>query len=335
MFMGVSVYMIYVLACLLAVSAAILSGILLLETFKDQQRDVEVAQVKAGSGQVSALLDLTSTTVTRIRATTDANSRQALQQIRKLPAGALRPATAIRALNQSVFDIWVPWVKAPNQVNGVGITLMFKDEVSGELVDRSFWAYWEQQKSGILAYIYGYTDIDDNLFHGYELAWPTYDSPTLGRVFYRFNVTEALQDYYQADDFFTYALPWAATDGNSYWYFSHIRSFALQDAWLTVQTWEAGIGWLEKMQAVLSPGAEMILFDSKGYVMAATVAAEVRRLAQCQGSVNETVAADCIAIRAGQHPTAEIRAVYAALHEAHWDDLMSPLIPVTVSGFQL
>lgn len=44
--------------------------------------------------------------------------------------------------------------------------------------------------------------------------------------------------------------PWATPDGNAYWTFSHLRSFFANGAWISVQTYDAALSWVETAMEV-------------------------------------------------------------------------------------
>eukprot|EP00668_Euglena_longa_P047599 GGOE01063479.1.p1 GENE.GGOE01063479.1~~GGOE01063479.1.p1 ORF type:complete len:872 (-),score=271.54 GGOE01063479.1:252-2663(-) len=273
--------------------------------------------------------------MTRMQMTSDSSSRQLMMLFNKLSDSDLSEQNAIGALNDTIFNTWVPQVKAPNSLNGVGVTLMYENEATGELLDRTFWVYWELLKSGQYNYAYANTNLTDNMLHAYEELWPTYSTPHLGADIYPLNVTALTMGIYQLDDFFDYPLPWSASDGNSYWYFTHMRSFHTRGMWVNVQTWDVGTTWLGMMQSVLTPEAKMVAFDSQGHVMAASNEDELQRLAQCQGAiVDGSVAAECIDTNAREHPIEEIRHVYNTLHQDDWDDLSAGSLASTMTELQ-
>eukprot|EP00667_Euglena_gracilis_P033417 EG_transcript_54470 len=117
--MRVSVYMIYILACLLAIGAAILSGIVLLNTFHDQQKATEDAQLSTGLGQVTSMQTMIATQMARVETTTDSNSRQLLMRFNTLSDADLGPLNSVKSLNGTIWNSWVPDEKAPNSLNGV------------------------------------------------------------------------------------------------------------------------------------------------------------------------------------------------------------------------
>eukprot|EP00667_Euglena_gracilis_P030134 EG_transcript_41161 len=101
--MRISVYAIYILACLLAIGAAILSGVVLVDTFHGQQQESEDAQLKTADGQVTAMQTMIQTQMTRIQSTADATGRQILFQLAGQPAAALQAENLIGTMNQSIF----------------------------------------------------------------------------------------------------------------------------------------------------------------------------------------------------------------------------------------
>eukprot|EP00667_Euglena_gracilis_P001838 EG_transcript_1836 len=330
--MRVSVYMIYILACLLAIGAAILSGIVLLDTFHSQQKATEDAQFNTGLGQVTSMQTMIATQMARVETTTDSNSRQLLMRFNNLSDADLGPLNSVRSLNGTIWNSWVPDEKAPNSLNGVGVTLLYTDPATGRMFDRTFWAYWDLYKSGEYVYAFAFGNVTDNMTYAYVTQWPNYSTPQLGAFMYEVNGTALSLSTYMENDFFNEALPWSTDDGNSYWYFTHLRSFHTRGMWVVVKAWDVGTNWLGMMQSVQTPGAELIAFDSRGYVMAATNKAELKRLDQCRGAiVNGGVASDCINSNARSYPVPEIRDVYNALYQPVWDNLTAgPMAPTSM-----
>eukprot|EP00667_Euglena_gracilis_P012497 EG_transcript_12838 len=333
--MRFSVYSLYALACLLAVGGAILTGIMLLDTFDGQQRNSESAQFTAGKGQVQSMQGVIANRMTRMQTITEEHSRQIMMFLQSLPSNAMQPDNVVQAVNQSIFGSWVPSVKANNSLNGYGLTFTYTNETTGNTFDRTFWVYWDLMTTGTYDYIYAYTNLSDGYIHAYETLWPNFSTPQLGQDMYRFRST-VLAASIKDDDFFTTARVWVSADGNSYWYFTHMRTFQFQGAYANVQSWDVAISWLDLMQTGLTPEANVAAFDSQGYVMAATNKDELARLSQCRGSFNSgNLAATCISHFARSHPILEIRNLYNALHTPAWDDLGAAPIPLQQATLSL
>eukprot|EP00667_Euglena_gracilis_P015373 EG_transcript_16016 len=319
--MRVSVLNLYVLACLLALGGAILSGTILLDTFDGQQRNSENAQFTAGKGQVQAMQGVIANRMARMETISEVHSRQLMMLFQSLPSDALQPDNAIPSLNLSIFNNWVPTVKANNSLNGFGLTLTYPNATNGSSSDRTFWVYWDLLTTGVYHYVYAYTNLDDGYIHAYETQWLDFATPRLGADLFRFTST-VLAASIKDTDFFTTARVWVAADGNSYWYFTHMRVFQFRGMYANVQSWDVAISWLDLMQTGLTPEASLVAFDSQGYVMAATNADELARLSQCRGSFDSGhLAASCISYQARSHPIVEIRDVYNTLHTPAWDAL--------------
>eukprot|EP00667_Euglena_gracilis_P001642 EG_transcript_1642 len=334
--MRVSVYMIYVTACLLAIGAAALSGVILLDTFTGQQAHSEAAQLIAGEGQVRAMQNIILNRMTRMETITEEHSRQLLVFIDSLPTNSLLPANVIQALNQTIFTTWAPSVRANNSLNGYGLTFMYVNETTGDHFDRTFWVYWDLMTTGRFDYLYAYTNLTDGLTHAYRTVWRNFSKLHLAEDMYNFDTNALEANIYKNNNFFDFAQPWASADGNSYWYFTHMRAFQVNGVYMNVQSWDVGLSWLGLMQSGLTPEANVAAFDSQGYVMAATNADELQRLSQCRGWLNGgEVAAACISTPASDHPVAEIRNLYNALHTSVWDDLSAAPIPLQQSELRL
>eukprot|EP00667_Euglena_gracilis_P001069 EG_transcript_1068 len=188
--------------------------------------------------------------------------------------------------------------------------------------------------------MYGWTLPEDGLLHVFRNHWLDFATPQLGEALYTVDVMSVTIDLYKNDDFFYYAIPWAAMDGNSYWYFVYMRAIQYHGVWFNLQSWDVDLTWLSLMQNGLTAGANVVAFDSRGYVITATNAPEQARLKNCLngGILGADCAASgctCISIPAKQHPVAEIRDVYTSLHTPEWDALQSPAIPSQQAELQL
>eukprot|EP00667_Euglena_gracilis_P001441 EG_transcript_1441 len=337
--MHISVYAIYILACLMAIGAAILSGEVLVDTFRGQQRESEVAQLRTADGQVTAMQSMIQTQMTRIQSTADAAGRQILFQLADEPATALRAENIIGAMNRSIFANWVPQLRAPDAVYAMTASFMFQNQTSGMWYDRTLQAWWDLSLAGDYLYMYALTDPEDGLSYACQVEWPTYARPQLAaEPMFAFSMDVAVGDgKYLLDSFFGAALPWTTGDGNCYWFFAFFRSFTHNGMPLSTTTCDVGLNWLKLMQSVLTPAANFATFDSQGYVLAATAPAEVQRLASCRGGSGGGAVrlVDCITSPAHSHPTNEIREVYTALHTAQWDDLTANPIPPTPADIQV
>eukprot|EP00667_Euglena_gracilis_P003073 EG_transcript_3082 len=138
------------------------------------------------------------------------------------------------------------------------------------------------------------------------------------------------------DDFFSNASPWTAGDGNSFWAFTYHRSFLSRGVWISIQTADASISWLDMMRSVLVPGAQFALFDNQGYLLATTNADELQRVADCQKQIgNDSAAEYCTMSLASVYPTEEIRDVYNSLFNSSWNDVTADPVPFTSSRLML
>eukprot|EP00667_Euglena_gracilis_P002961 EG_transcript_2964 len=114
-----------------------------------------------------------------------------------------------------------------------------------------------------------------------------------------------------------------------------MRAFHQRGVWINIQTGDVGVSWLDMMRSVLTENTDFIAFDSQKYVIAATNADEVQRLANCRGThANGQTTTSCISSRADQYPIEEIREIYIALHDPEWDNLSAgPIAPQMTSLF--
>eukprot|EP00667_Euglena_gracilis_P013810 EG_transcript_14253 len=332
--MRISVLSLYVLACVLAVGAAILSGVILLDTFDGQQRNSEDAQFTAGQGQVQAMQGVIANRMARMQTLSEEHSRGILMLLQRLPSDAVQPDEVIQSMNQSIFDSWVPSIRANNSLQGYGVSFVYVNETDGTSFDRTIWAYWDLLTTGKYDYMYAYTNLTDGLIHAYQTLWLNFSTPQLGADLYQ-SVAD-VAGIYKNDDFFDFPQPWVSSDNNAYWYFTHMRAFQFRGVYLSIQTWDVAISWLGLMQSGLTPNANLAAFDSQGHVMAATNKDEQQRLSQCRGTYNNgNVTAACISLYAGTYPILEIRDLYNALHTPAWDALGSGPIPLQHAGLHL
>eukprot|EP00667_Euglena_gracilis_P014057 EG_transcript_14541 len=333
--MRVSLYGIYSVACTLVCVVATLGGIVLVNTYDRQQSDSEATQLKAGMGQVTAFQTIIGNQMKRMQTASDANARAFFLQTSSLPDEAYAPDEVLNSLNDTIYRSWVPLVKAVNQLNGFGLTLMYTNQTSGQHYDRTFQVYWDMQMTGNFEYAFAVTSLEDGLCYAWRTVWPNYSTPVLVQDMYAFDAYSVMAQTYMEDDFYDFAQPWSASDGNSYWYFTHMRAFYQHGVWINFQTWDVAVSWLDMMRSVLTEDARFVAFDSLRRVMAATNPDEVRRLANCRGAyVSGAIPANCISSPADEHPTAEIREVFAALHTPPWDDLAAgPIAPQMATLF--
>eukprot|EP00667_Euglena_gracilis_P002641 EG_transcript_2645 len=334
--MRMSVYAIYVVACLLAVVAAILSGVFLINTFDNEQRDSEASQQKSGVGQVTAFQTIISNQMQRMRTVSDSNARQFFQQTSWMAEADYEPQTVISATNSTIFSTWLPSVKAVDQLNGYGLVFLYTNKTTGVIYDRSFVVYWDYHMNGQYEYDFAFTYPEDGLCHAWRAVWDDYAHPVLVEEMYAFDSYFSMADTYKKNDFYGFAQTWSSSDGNSYWYFTHQRAFFQHGIWIVVQSYDVGISWLDMMRSTLTAGANFVAFDSWKHVMATTNADEARRLAECRGTyVNGVIPTDCINASADQYPIQEIRDVYAALHTPAWEDLTAGPINLTTVQISL
>eukprot|EP00667_Euglena_gracilis_P032118 EG_transcript_48415 len=126
--MRVSVYTIYVVACLLACGAAIISGIFLINTFAGQQREAENTQLQTGSGQVRAVQSMVATQMLRMQKSTEATARAFFYQTSNVPADGFAPDVVMSTVNATLYANWIPNLKAPDQLHGHGMSFVYFDD---------------------------------------------------------------------------------------------------------------------------------------------------------------------------------------------------------------
>lgn len=337
--MRISVYNIYILALLVAIGAATLSGVVLSSTFAAQQAESEKAQANSGLGQVHALQTIVDNQMTRMSCDTVGNIRQFLVTTWDWPDPDFSPEVVIDSLNKTMFDWWPAQVRAPNQVNGFGLYIIYPNmtnQSTGEPFGRGFECYSDTNIGGAMEYAYSYTNLTDGLLHAHRTVWPSLGTPELVQDMYSYDPFSDMASTFDNQNYYDFAYPWSSSDGNSYWYFTHMNAITYRDLVINVQTWDVAIQWPERMQALLPDTAEFIVVDSNDMVIGTTIAAEAARLAQCHGQyIDGVIPSECISTPASQHPIAEIRNVCNALTEPSWYNLSAPAIPFATSKFDL
>jgi len=328
--MRFSVYNIYILACLMAVGAAILSGVVLSNTFKAQRLETELTQQAIGLGQFAATQTIVQSRMQVTQTSSEAMSRQFAFMTRDFPVSAFEPDNVIGNLTPLLYALWVPPDKARNALNGWGITIMYPWGTDNVTFDRTINAYSDVRLTGYIEYTWAATNGTDDLCNAYAINWTGFASPVLGDFLYAFDVFQIMQPVWNESDYFMSAQPWSASDGNSYWYFLHMWSFEVQGVHCNIQTFDLAITWRDLMLGVLTPGAEMFIVDSYDDMLAATLQAEQDRVDACHGAyVDGAVPAACIDTPATVYPIADIRNARNALWTPEWDVLGGPLIPPT------
>eukprot|EP00667_Euglena_gracilis_P001149 EG_transcript_1149 len=334
--MRISVSYIYVLALLVAALAATLGGIFLSTTFSSLQAASELAQRNLGEGQVRAFTNIVAYQMERIRSESEATSRQLAMWAERLPASAFAAPTVLASLNQSIYDSWVPTNRANNSINGRGLTLMYPANTTNVTFAKAFGVWKDITRNGQYTYVYAVPSATSNFVDVYENVWTGFATPTLTKILYSYDPFNLDLNSYMRDDYFTKAVPWSAADGNSYWTFPHQRHVVLHGVSATVQAWDIGLDWRDRMDAICTNGSEMLVIDNYDMVMAATSDEEAQRLAECQSNYTiGPVQAPCLRIPAAQYPVADIRNLRNALFNSQWADLSTPTIPISHVRLQL
>jgi len=150
----ISVYNVYALAMLMAIGAAVLSGVVLGQAFDAQQTEREKSQAATGIGQAQAIQSLILAQLNRMQTDSDGNTNQFGLQTLNLPDDTFNASTVIANLNGTIFGDWVPEVRAVHQLNGFGVSMFYPpDNVT---FDRSFQIYADVLLDGTRQYMYAY-----------------------------------------------------------------------------------------------------------------------------------------------------------------------------------
>eukprot|EP00667_Euglena_gracilis_P003917 EG_transcript_3930 len=272
----------------------------------------------------------------RIRSESDASTRQLAMWTSRLPASAISAANVLESFNQSIYDSWIPKNRAINSINGHGLTLMYPANTGNVTFARAFGVWKDISRDGQYTYVYASPSETSNFTDVYRNVWTDIATPSLTELLYSYDPFNLNLDSYMRDDYFTNPVPWSADDGNAYWTFTHQRHVVLHGVSATVQAWDIGLDWRDRMNAICTNGSEMVVIDNYDMVMAATSDEEERRLDECQANYKDgRVQAACLRIPAARHPVADIRNLRNALFGPQWVDLGTPPIPVSAVRVQL
>eukprot|EP00667_Euglena_gracilis_P001320 EG_transcript_1320 len=327
--MRISVYNVYVLALLVAALAAILSGIFLSSAFSSLQAASELAQRNLGEGQVRAVITIVTYQMERIRSESETNSRQVVMLADRLPDSAFLAENVAEALNQSVYEWWVPRSRANGSINGYAVNLMYPANTTNVTFTKSFGAWKDISRSGDYVSVYAYPSEVSRFTDVYRNVWADIGTPYLTDFLYSYD-SFYFNEGFMHEDFFTVAWPWVAYDGNAYWTFTHQRRMNLHGVHATVQAWDIDLGWRAQMDSLRTNGSEMVVYDNNDMVMVATTDEEARRLENCKFNfIDGQIQAACLMIPAAQYPVSDIRNLRNALFSPQWTDLNTQPIPIT------
>jgi len=334
--MQLSVYTIYMLAWALALTSVTLSAIILINTFANVQTASSNTQLETGLGQVITLNLTVITTLNRMKTETMGKLAQFLLDTNGMPSTDFSPDVVMGYLAPVQLHEWSPYIQAADfEIYGYVVNLLYPLNASNYTYDRSVQVYADILSDWSRQLMISITNSTDNLEYAHLIDYNG-ANPSIGPVQYSFDWFPWISEALTENDFYMRAWPWAASDGNAFWYFTYQLYYKEHGVEGTVQTLSTPYTWLDAMVTIKTAGAEMLMIDSLNRSIAATPAAEAERLAACRGEfVNGVVPTSCISIPVNVHPTAQIRIPFNALFQPAWNDLHEPRVKFTNGAFPM
>jgi len=328
--MQLSVYNIYMLAWTLAIASVTLSAVILLNTFGDVKSASLNTQLELGLAQVINLNLTVATTLSRMRSETQGKRSQSMLDTHGLISANFYPDTVMSVMGPLLLDQWSAYVKAADfETYGYAANFFYPMNTTDSTYSRSVRIYADILSDWSRQLMVSTTNSTDNLENACLVEY-TGIVPYFGAVKYSFDWFPWISEALTENDFYVRAWPWAASDGNPFWYFTYQLYYEQYGVAGTVQTMGTPYKWLDTMQAITNAGAEMLIVDSLNRSIVATPAAEAERLAMCHETyTNGDVPTACLSIPANVHPTAQIRIPFNALFQPAWNDLHEPRVPFT------
>jgi len=334
--MRLSVYNIYTLAWALAIAATVLSAVILASTFSAVKSASAATQRDTGFAQVITLNLTIATSLTRVRTEADGKLASFLLDTTGMPLEAFYPENVMDTVAPTLFQQWAPYLRhADFEIYGWLLNLLYPINASTFTFDRSLQVYGDILTNLSRMLMVSTTNNTDGLEHAREFTFVG-NTPVKGPLMYTAVWFPFLELALTNDDYFLPALPWAAADGNTFWYVTYQRYFYQNQVEGTVQAMTTYYNWLETMLAICDLGTEMIIVDSNNMTIAATAAAEIARLQACHSNFSftgPTVA--CVNMNTEFHPTPDIRIPFNALFQPQWNAVGSPLLPFTYGAFTM
>jgi class 3 adenylate cyclase len=206
---------------------------------------------------------------------------------------------ALNRYNQSLFTEWGARLQEPGEVYGFGVSMLFPtsatprpgESEASRYAFQIIQTYNDPLKNGGFQHVHTYTDVQkaintfsevylDNITGFHEKQY-LYDLPL--------SIEYVLLLYYTGTDFYDSPLPWAASDGNPFWYYNHARVITnTQGAIAVCQTFQSSSQWSDVLRAALRPGVaeHLYLLTENGYVVTSTDVRIQQAITNC--AVNET-----------------------------------------------
>jgi len=334
--MQLSVYTIYMLAWALALASVTLSAVILVTTFADVKTASDNTQLQTGLAQVITLNLTVATTLTRMKTETAGKLAQFLLDTSGMTSPDFYPDVVMGNVAPVLLQEWSPYVKAADfEIYGYIVNLLYPLNASSYTYDRCVQVYADILSDWSRQLIISITNNTDNLEYAHLIEYNG-TTPSVGPPQYSFDWFPWISEALTQNDFYVRAWPWAASDGNAFWYFTYQLYYKEHGVEGTVQTMGTPYNWLDAMQAITNAGSEMLMIDSLNRSIVATPKAEAERLAACRGNfINGAVPTSCISIPADVHPTDQIRIPFNALFQPVWNDLLAPLVQFSDGAFPM
>jgi len=333
--MQLSVYNIYMLAWVLALGSVTLSAVILINTFADVRSASVATQLELGLAQVITLNLTVDTTLTRMKSEAIGKQAQAL-----LDTSALVPADyypdVVMYLAYPLMYQWSADVNASDfEIYGYSGNFFYPMNSTDLTYSRSVRVYADILRDWSRQLIISISNITNNREYAHRIEYNG-NIPYVGAFLYSFDWFPWMSEILTENDFYVKAWPWAASDGNPFWYFTYQLYDAPSGIQGSIQTMGTPYNWLGTMLAITDAGAEMLVIDSLNRSIVATPAAEATRLAACHETyINGAVPSVCLSIPADVHPTAQIRNPFNALFQPVWNDLQASRVPFANGAFAM
>jgi len=334
--MQLSVFNIYMLAWLLAVASVVMSAVILSSTFADVQAASVTTQRGTGMAQTITLNLTVATTMTRMKTEAAGKLAQFLSDTATWDTADFAPDTVLNQLGPLILRDWAPYLKNGDfEMSGYIVNLLYPLNASTYTYDRSVQVYVDALANWTRLLTISLTNTTDNYEYAYSIDFIGH-VPSVGAEEYSFDWFPYMEEALTADNFYFVAFPWAAVDGNSYWYFTYQIYWTEVGVEGTVQTLATPFLWLDTMKAIRGSGAEMFIVDRFNNTIVATPQAEVDRLAACREThTNATIPYACINFNTAVYPTPEIRIPFNALWQPEWNDKTAPAVPFSYGTFMM
>jgi len=327
-----SVFYIYVVAWLLAFTAIVLSAVILTSTFGAVQSSTVATQRDTGMGQVITMNSTVAGTLDRMMVSTNGMRLQFLTATDSLPDSSFDPEYVLGNVTPLLAPTWLPAAYEGSETSGYAINCFYPRDAPTYNYTRSLQIYAALLSQGSKQLVLSTSNTTTNLADVYPVKYNG-SLPVMGSLLYTLNWFPLLSQALVNDNFFFPAVPFATTKGTAFFYYIQQRSFKQGGIEGTMMTLANGAVWLDTMLAIRAPGAEILLFDSRNYSLAASPQDEQDRLAQCRNVAGVNGSTTCITYNAAEYPVDSVKIPFNALFQPLWNDLAAAPVNLTFSYF--